>query len=138
MVSLKQVKRLFTHEATFSGERQTGTQSDGLGGTQPVYEDVSLTVEGRFESDGAMLARRFGGETVFEGALFVCFGDALAEWETKPTGYNEDTDDPWVIREEDDMTFADKEGEYEVRKITPLYLDGTTPDFVLVEPQEVG
>ena len=136
-MQLRRVKRLFTHEATITGQRQVGTEDDGFGGTTPVYDVVSLTVDGRFESDGKMLARQFMGEVLTDGPLFVCFGDGLAEWDDSPVGYDPDGTNPWVIQQDDTLTLDGLGGEYEIREITPLYLDSATPDLVMVEPEKV-
>lgn len=138
MVSLRSVKRLFTHEATVTGQRQVGTEDDGFGGTQPTTESVSLSIDGRFESDGRVLTRQFRGLDEMDGPLFVCFGDGLAEWDDAPEGYEEETAAPYVIQTDDTVTFASMTGEFEIREIEPLHLDSSMPELVVINPVEVG
>ena len=134
---LRQIKRLFTHEATISGQRQVDEEDDGFGGTQPVYAEVSMTVEGRYESDGRRLTRQFFGEDTDDDPAFIAAGSGLGSWDDTPEGYEPDDSLPWVIREDDTVEFAHLSGTYEIREIEPLMLDSPEPEFVVFNPMEV-
>lgn len=116
-----------THEATITGERQTGTEDDGFGGTQPVYDTVTV-FEGkiRYEPNGAGLARDFAGErSEDEPVVFIDGSDVV------------DEDGSVAIAEDDTLEIDGLEGEFEPRNVEAHSLEGPEPDLVILNPVRV-
>ncbi|WP_226040845.1 hypothetical protein [Natrinema sp. DC36] len=117
-----------THQATITGDRQTGTEDDGYGGTKPVTETITV-FEGwiRYESNGAGLARDFQGErSEDEPVVFIDGVDAVNDLGSIN------------IREDDTLEIDGLEGTFEPRNIEPQFLDGSDPAIVLLNPVEVS
>ena len=135
-----------THTATISGERQTGTEDDGFGGTQPTFDTFSLTVDGRYEPNGSGLSRDFAGEASEDDPVFLVDLSGLETWDDSGlygSSYGDyydgdefpaDPDNPYVIGERDTIDIDGLSGSFEIRNIELRRLDHSDPGFVTLNP----
>lgn len=124
-------RNLLTHDATITGERQTGTEDDGHGGTQPVFETVTLETSGRYEPDGQGISRTFLGEVAHDGPVFMADGRDVLEWDD-----DVDVEGQVAPAPGDSVTLDGIAAEYEVDAVDAHQLGSGDPELVVLRLQE--